>query len=93
MDTLTLDDREISINDISEIIYHPRVMSRRKISYSFATLILENNEALDVMHFPVYALRKIKKVNRNVKIKFNKFVWFLILCPAVVCAVMGFLFG
>lgn len=95
--TLFLENREISIKDIAEIVYHPRVMSRRKISFSYATFVLRSEgnelEVFDVIHFPIYGLRKIKKYNKEIKLKYDKYIWFLILCPTVVFAILGFLFG
>ncbi len=96
-DTLFLENREISIKDIAEIVYHPRVMSRRTISFSYATFVLRSEgnklEAFDVMHFPIYGLRKIKKYNKEIKLNCDKYIGFLILCPTVVFAILGFLFG
>lgn len=96
-DTLFLENREISIKDIVKIIYHPRVMSRRKISFSYATFVVQLNkndtESFDVIHFPIYGLRKIKKHNKDIKLSCDKYIWFLILCPTVIFAVLGFLLG
>lgn len=96
-DTLFLENREIPITDIKKIVYHPRIMTRRSISYSYATIfirtIANNMEPLDVVHFPLYGLRKIKKYNKKIKLSCDKYIWFLILCPTVILAVLGFLFG
>ena len=95
--TLFLENREISIKDIVKIIYHPRVMSRRKISFSYATFVVQLNkndtDSFDVIHFPIYGLRKIKKHNKDIKLSCDKYIWFLILCPTVISAVLGFLLG
>ncbi|MBE6645236.1 MAG: hypothetical protein E7612_07680 [Ruminococcaceae bacterium] len=95
--TLFLENREIPIDDIKEIIYHPRIMARRSISFSYATLSVrlkaDNTEPVDIVHFPMYGLREIKKYNKSIKLKCDKYIWFLILCPTVICAVMGFLLG
>ena len=94
--TLFLENREISIKDIVEIIYHPRVMSRIKISFSYATFVVKSNrnelETFDVIHFPMYGLRTIKRHNKEIKLKCDKYIWFLALCPTVLFAIMGFLF-
>ena len=96
-DTLFLENREIPVAAIKKIVYHPRIMSRRSISFSYATLFIRtkanNTEPLDIVHFPIYGLRKIKKYNREIKLGCDKYVWFLILCPTVVAGVMGFLLG
>lgn len=95
--TLFLENREVPIKEIVEIVYHPRVMSRRKISFSYATFVVRSSEneteAFDVIHFPMYGLRTIKKHNKEIKLKCDKYIWFLVLCPTVLFAIMGFLFG
>lgn len=96
-DILFLENREIPIKDIHKIVYHPRVMSRHRISFSYATFFVEsksdNVESFDVVHFPLYGLRKIKKYNNGIKLGCDKYIWFLVLCPTVAFAVLGFLFG
>lgn len=96
-DTLFLENREIPITDIKKIVYHPRVMTRRSISYSYATIFIRtkanNTQPLDVVHFPLYGLRKIKKYNKEIKLSCDKYIWFLVLCPTVISAILGFLLG
>lgn len=96
-DTLFLENREIPITDIKKIVYHPRVISRRSISFSYATIFVRtkanNMEPFDVVHFPLYGLRKIKKYNETIKLSCDKYIWFLILCPTVISAIIGFLLG
>jgi hypothetical protein len=96
-DTLFLENREISITDIKKIVYHPRIMSRRSVAFSYATIFVRtkanNTEPIDVVHFPLYGLRKIKKYNKEIKLSCDKYIWFLILCPTVVAGIMGFLLG
>ena len=96
-DTLFLENREVPITDIKKIVYHPRIMTRRSISFSYATIFIRtkaNNKApLDVVHFPLYGLRKIKKHNKEIKLSCDKYIWFLVLCPTVISAIMGFLLG
>ena len=95
--TLFLNDREIDINNIIEIAYHPRVMSRSKFSSCYATFVVQTKnggtESFDVIHFPLYGLKEIKKYNPNIELSFDKYIWFLVLCPTVICAVLGFLLG
>lgn len=91
---LFLENQEIPINVIKEIVYHPRPMTRRKnSSCCYATVVVqsENNDtkSIDVAHFPLYGLRKIKKYNPNIKLSCDKYVWFLILCPTVIFVVLG----
>jgi hypothetical protein len=96
-DTLFLENREIPITDINKIVYHPRVMTRRSISYSYATIFIRtkanNTQPLDVVHFPMYGLKEIKKYNKDIKLSCDKYIWFLILCPTVISAILGFLLG
>ena len=96
-DILFLENREISINDIKKIVYHPRIMSSRRISFSYATISVRTKanhmESFDVVHFPVYALKKIKNYNKEIKLSCDKYIWFLLLCPTVISAIGGFLFG
>lgn len=96
-DTLFLENREISIIDINKITYHPRIISRHNTGFSHATLFIRtkanNAEQYDVVHFPMYGLRIIKKRNKGIKLKCDRYIWFLILCPTVICAVIGFLLG
>lgn len=93
--TLFLDNREIPLNKIEKIVYHPRIMSRRRISFSYATFVirLKNSDAedFDVVHFPIYGLWKIKKYNKKIKLGCDKYIWFLMLCPAVVSAILTLL--
>ena len=96
-DTLFLENREIPTKNIVEIVYHPQVVSRRKTVFSYATCVVKSNEneieAFDIIHFPMYGLRAIQKHNKEIKLKCDKYIWFLILCPTVIFAVMGFIFG
>ena len=96
-DTLFLENREIPITDINKIVYHPRIMTRRSISYSYATIFIRtkanNMKPLDVVHFPMYGLKEIKKYNKDIKLSCDKYIWFLILCPTVISAILGFLLG
>ena len=95
--TLYLENREVPVQDIKEIVYHPRIMSRHSTCFSYATFSIRtkanNAEQYDVVHFPMYGLRTIKKHNKEIKLKCDKYIWFLILCPTVICAVIGFLLG
>ena len=94
---LFLENREISIKDIVKIIYHPRVMLRKKINFSYATFIVRSkeneHESFDLIHFPIYGLRTIKKYNKDIKLSCDKYIWFLIWCPTVVFGILGFLLG
>ena len=94
---LYLSERDIDINNIIEIVYHPRVMSRSSLSFCSATFILKTKnggtQSFEVIHFPLYGLKLIKKYNPNVKLSCDKYIWFLVLCPTVVSAVLALLMG
>ena len=96
-ETLFLEGRDIPLREIKEIVYHPRVISRRRLNFSYATLVLysknKNTESLDVVHFPLYGLRKIKKYNKSIKLRCDKYVWFLILSPTVIAIIIPLLAG
>ncbi len=96
-DTLFLENHEIPMTDIKEIVYHPRIVSRHSISFSYATIFVRikanNMEPLHVVHFPLYGLRKIQKYNKEIKLSCDRYLWFWVLCPTVLSAVIGFLLG
>ena len=95
--TLFLNDREIDITNIIEIMYHPGVLSRSKIHFCCATFVVRaqngGTESFDVIHFPLYGLREIKKQNYNIKLCFDKSIWFLMFGPTVIFAVLALLLG
>lgn len=95
--TLSLNEREIDINNIIEIVYHPRILSRSSLSFCSATFTLQTKndgvQSFEVVHFPLYGLKIIKKYNPNVKLSCDKYIWFLVLCPTVVSAVLALLMG
>ena len=96
-DILFLENLEIPITDIKKIIYHPSIMSRHNIRFSYVMIFVRtkanNMEPHDVLHFPLYGLMKIKNYNKEIKLSFDKYTWFLIFCPTVIGAIMGFLLG
>jgi len=95
--TLLLKDREMDINNIIEIAYHPKLRSRSESSSCYATFVVQSKnggtESFDVAHFPLYGLKEIKKRNPNIKLSFDNRIWFLVLCPTVISVVISLLFG
>lgn len=93
--TLVLDSRSISLDEIEEIVYHPNVLSRKRAMHHFAyaTLVLRSESgelaSLDVLHFPRYGVRKIKKYRPQLKVAYENYVWLLACCPTVLLAVFG----
>ncbi|MBR6793411.1 MAG: hypothetical protein IKM48_03505 [Clostridia bacterium] len=89
--TLFLKDRKVDINKITKIVYHP------KLNCCYATLFVQNRDGgttgLDVKHFPLYGVLRIKRQNPSIKLGFDKYIWFLLLCPSVLFAMIGLLFG
>ncbi|MBQ4332339.1 MAG: hypothetical protein IJC33_00980 [Clostridia bacterium] len=72
-------------------------MSRSKFSSCYATFVVQTKnggtESFDVVHFPLYGLKEIKKQNPNIKLGFDKYIWFLVLFPTVISAGLGLLLG
>ena len=91
---LYLENCEIPLERIEKIVYHPRVMSRTRIVFSYAVLHLRTNRGtkqMEIVHFPMYALWKIKKYNPQIKLKCDSYIWFLIFIPTVVFAIIALL--
>lgn len=90
-------NEEIAASNIREIVYHPRVASRTKIAFSYATLFTQQDadeaEPINILHFPIYGMQKIKRHNPAIKLRIDKSVWFYVLLPSVVGIVMSLLIG
>ena len=86
-------------NDIQRITYHPEISGRYKLSYTYATVFVKPSGkaeyALEVMHFPLYGLRKIKKYNPDVKIQLGKnglfTILFVALTPTLIALILPWL--
>lgn len=95
--TLFLSNRKVNVCDIIEISYNLGISSRRKSTPCFATFVVKtrrgNTKSFDVLHFPFYGLRAIKKHNPSIKINYDKSIWFLPFLPTVILAVVAFLIG
>ena len=92
---LSLEERDIPIRDIEKIEYHPQI--KRRLDATYATLFVrakgKNTEPFDVAYFPIYGIRELKRHNPSICVTYGKYVWFLILCPTVISAILGFLLG
>jgi len=94
--TLFLKNREIPLNSIKEIIYHPEISSKSDPGYTHAVIVVQaknKTEKINAVHFPIYGLRIIKKYNANIKLRFSKTIWFFVLFPTVASIVLGLLLG
>ncbi|MBR6507157.1 MAG: hypothetical protein IKT37_06120 [Clostridia bacterium] len=96
---LVLEDTKIPLRYIKKVSYTPKLISKHKVNYTFATLHIDSPEkgeyTTDILHFPLYGLRVIKSHNPNVKIKFTKSgvftVAFGILAPLVISVIVSFI--
>ncbi len=92
IDGIALENDFVRYDDISEIIFRPRLLSRNGGGFTYLTLNLKSGEKIDIMHFPHYALRKLKKHNPNIKAKTDKYGIFIILFTALFPSVLGVIF-
>lgn len=94
-DGLVLENDVVRWNNIDEITYCPRISSKFKINYNFAKVsVNEPNKlayTIDIIHFPLYALKKAKKHNSEIKVKIDKEGISVILFVALLPTVMAIL--
>jgi len=72
---LVLENNFIKWKDVKEITYEPYPFYHYKYNTSANVLVKPLNKkeyTLDILHFPFYGLRIIKKQNSNVKVKIGK---------------------
>ncbi len=99
-DGLFLKNHVIEWSDINEIIYCPRIISRSKANYCFASVgVNEPNKSaysVDIIHFPLYALSKAKKYNPTIKVRIDKegikLILFTALMPTVLSIILPLFF-
>ncbi len=86
-DGLLLENNFITWKQIQKITFNPSISSRFKVSYTYASFFIKSDSeteyTFDIMHFPMYGLRKIKKYNPEIKIKLGKDGFFTILFIAL----------
>jgi len=86
-DGLLLDNDFILWEDIKKITFSPRMCSKFSVNYTYATIFIESFQkqeySIEIMHFPAYGLRKIKKYNPNIKIEVEKSGLALVLFAAL----------
>lgn len=99
-DGLHLPDRTIDWKDISEVVYHPEILNR---SQSFCRAVVTVTKdtvrrgrvdtTVEIIHFPLYGLRKIKKYAPNAKIKVKKgLIYFFAVFPTVLGIIIPFFY-
>ncbi len=90
-DGLILQNRQLTWKSIKRVVYNPDFPSKHKTTYTYATLHIDEGEGeytVDVLHFPIYGIRQIKKYNPSVKIQLSKGAknMFLILIVGLLAA-------
>ena len=79
---LIIKNRFIPWKYINNITYTPDISSRWHIRYTYATISIKPNGkseySIDILHFPLYGLKKIKKHAPDVKISLGKNSMFLL---------------
>lgn len=86
-DGLLLENDFITWKQIQKITFNHSIPSRFKASYTYASFFIKSDTVteytIDIMHFPMYGLRKTKKYNPEIEIKLGKNGLFTILFIAL----------
>ncbi len=98
-DGLLLENDFIEWKKINKITFKPRMSSKHHVAYTHATVSVGPGQmtirSIDIMHFPAYALRRIKNHNPEIKIEVEKkavaIIVFVALLPTLVGIAMGLL--
>lgn len=73
---LHLENDYISWENVEEIVYTPRLPSGAPTGVSYATVAVSADAGgkygIDVMHFPLYGLKKLKKYKPDLKVSVDK---------------------
>lgn len=96
-DGIYLENTFLSLGNIQKIEYTPHYITKSPNGKTFATFFVKTPEnpeySIDVLHFPLYALFKIKKYNPEIEIKLSKDgifnIWFCILMPIVLSVIIS----
>ena len=87
----------VRYEQIEKIEYNPQISSRHQLNFTHATVLVksqgEEPYVFDILHFPAYALRKIKKYSPETKIKLGKDGRFTILFVTLLPVILGVLVG
>ncbi len=95
-DNIFVNGRKIEITSIKEIIATCKTNVFNQVEfYSRFILYTDNGEtdSVDVMYFPMYGARKIKKCNPDVKIKYDKYICILVCSPLVIVIGLSLFFA
>ena len=69
---LYLENDFIPWEKIKKIEYHPEIPQKHRVNFTYATVMVEDSKfheyELDIVHFPIYGLRRIKKYAPDMKI-------------------------
>lgn len=86
-DGLLLENNFIPWKQIQKITFNPSISSRFNASYTYASLLIksdtETEYTIDMIHFPIYGLKRIKKCKPEIKIEWGKDGFFTILFIAL----------
>ena len=88
-ETLTLDDCEIPLKNIEKVVYVPQIPLKTRyrfyLDFTYARIFVRpmfgKAYSIDVLHFPIYGLKKLKKVAPHVKTQWNKSYLLFVLLP------------
>lgn len=94
---LYLENNFILWKDIKKIVYTPEISGRSSAAFTFATIFVDPPckpaYTLDILHFPIYGLRKIKKLYPEIEIRFERYSLFLILFIALLAIIIMIVFA
>ena len=105
MRILICDDDVLMIKQLKKLItsyFQERHINCPELScFSDGESLLADTKEKDILFLDVempgmngiYIGNELKKHNKDIKLSCDKYIWFLILCPTVVFAVLGFLLG
>ena len=88
----------ISHHDIQRLTYNPKIIARTRtrLEYSYVIVSVKTQEQeydINIIHFPIYGLRKVKKYNPQIEIKIGKgglfLIGFLALMPSILAILLS----
>ena len=93
---LHLENSFIPWENIQKIVYAPGISTINKANYTFATVFVnapnKTGYTFDIIHFPAYGLRKIKKLHPEVDISLGKnalhLMLFALLAPILISVII-----
>lgn len=92
---MVLENTKIPLKCVKSVSYTPKLISRHKVNYTFATLHIDSSEkgeyTIDLLHFPLYGLRVIKSFKPDIEIKLTKSGVFTIVFGALAPLILSVL--